>query len=238
MTNQNTNVEQAEIEKFAQHANQWWDAQGPLKTLHQVNPVRVDWISNYASLDNARLVDVGCGGGILSEALAKKGARVVGVDMAQESIEVAKRHAIECNLEIDYRVSTAETQAEDESCGFDVVVCMEMLEHVPDSESVIKSCAALVKSGGKVFFSTLNRHPKAFALSIVAAEYILNWIPKGTHSYKTFIKPSELAEKARRYGLNVVAISGIGYAPWQDKSAPFVLSENTDVNYMMVCEKL
>lgn len=236
--NDNTNVEPAEIDKFSQHAQQWWDVQGPLKTLHQVNPVRVDWISQFTPLKDVRLVDVGCGGGILSEALANQGARVVGVDMAGDSIEVARKHAQMGGLDIDYKISTAETLADSERSAFDVVVCMEMLEHVPSPESVIKSCAEMAKVGGKVFFSTLNRHPKAFALSIVAAEYLLNWIPKGTHSYKTFIKPSELAEHARRHGLEVVAVAGIGYAPWADKAAPFVLSENTDVNYMMVCEKV
>ena len=232
------NVTPAEIDKFSQHAQQWWDEQGPLKTLHQVNPVRLAWIMQHTPLVGVSLIDVGCGGGILSEALATQGADVMGLDMASDSIEVARLHAMDRNLNIDYRVDTAESMAQQKTCAFDVVTCMEMLEHVPDSQSVVNSCAAMVKSGGLVFFSTLNRHPKAFLLGIVAAEYVLNWIPKGTHHYKTFIKPSELAGHARAAGLEVIEMKGIAYQPWLNSSTPFVISDDTDVNYMMVCRKI
>lgn len=232
-----TNVTPAEIEKFSQHASQWWDVEGPLKTLHQVNPVRLAWIESFVALQGIEALDVGCGGGILTEALARSGALATGLDMATDSIEVARLHAGSENLCIDYRVETAEALAS-ESRQFDVVTCMEMLEHVPDPASVIKSCAGMVKSGGWVFFSTLNRHPKAFVLGVVAAEYLLNWIPKGTHDYKTFIKPSELARQARLNGLEVVAVSGIGYRPFGGSAEPFVLSDDASINYMMACRKV
>ena len=231
------NVTPAEIDKFSQHAQQWWDVQGPLKTLHQVNPVRLAWVMQHANLNDAVVIDVGCGGGILSEALAHQGGKVTGLDMAEDSIEVARLHALEHHLSIEYVVDTAESLAQQRPEAFDLVVCMEMLEHVPDPVSVINSCAALVKPGGRVFFSTLNRHPKAFLLGIVAAEYVLSWIPKGTHEYKTFIKPSELARYVRAAGLEVLEVKGIAYQPWRDRAAPFVLSDDTDVNYMMVCQK-
>ena len=232
------NVTAAEIDKFSQHAAGWWDEQGALKTLHQVNPVRMAWIAQYVDLSHKNVVDIGCGGGILTESLARAGAKAVGVDMAADSIEVARLHALSESLDIDYQIKTAEQLAVEQPAAYDVVTCMEMLEHVPEPASVIKSCAALVKSGGLVFFSTLNRHPAAFALGIVAAEYLLNWIPKGTHQYQNFIKPSELAQQARLAGLEIIAIKGIGYAPWRDKAYPFVLSGDARVNYMMVARKL
>ncbi|TDR30806.1 bifunctional 2-polyprenyl-6-hydroxyphenol methylase/3-demethylubiquinol 3-O-methyltransferase UbiG [Hydromonas duriensis] len=233
----NQNITPAEIEKFSQHAQQWWDENGPLKTLHQVNPVRLAWISEHINLQQARVIDVGCGGGILTEALARAGAHATGLDMAADSIEIAKLHALAHHLPITYHVNTAEQMAEEAAHTFDAVTCMEMLEHVPDPASVIQACAKMVKTGGTVFFSTLNRHPKALALGIVAAEYLLNWIPKGTHQYKTFIKPSELAQYARLAGLEVIDVRGIAYHPWRDKQAPFVTTHDTDVNYMMACRK-
>lgn len=231
------NVTPAEINKFSQHAQQWWDEQGPLKTLHQVNPVRLDWVMRHAHMAGAAVLDVGCGGGILSEALAHQGADVMGLDMAEDSIAVARLHAVEHGLKIDYVVDTAESLAQQKPAAFDCVTCMEMLEHVPDPVSVINSCAALVKSGGLVFFSTLNRHPKAFLLGVVAAEYVLHWIPKGTHDYKAFIKPSELAQYARAAGLEVLEVKGIAYQPWRNQATPFALSDDTGVNYMMACRK-
>lgn len=233
-----SNVASSEIDKFSQHASSWWDEQGPLKTLHQVNPVRLNWIRQLVDLNHQKVVDIGCGGGILTEALARSGAQATGVDMALDSIEVARLHALSESLQIDYQVKTAEQLAAEQPAAFDVVTCMEMLEHVPEPASVIRSCAQLVKSGGLVFFSTLNRHPVAFALGIVAAEHILNWIPKGTHQYKTFIKPSELAQQARQVGLEVIDIKGIGYAPWRDKVFPFTISDDTRINYMMVARKI
>ena len=233
-----TNVTNSEIDKFSQHASQWWDEHGPLKTLHQVNPVRLAWIAEHIDLSKQKIADIGCGGGILTEALAQAGAQATGVDMAADSIEVARLHAATNNLVIDYQLTTAEQLAVSVPASFDAIVCMEMLEHVPDPASVIKSCAALVKPGGHVFFSTLNRHPKAFLLGILGAEYLLGWIPKGTHQYQTFIKPAELAAIARSHGLEIIDVKGITYQPWRNREQPFAISADTDVNYMMACQKI
>lgn len=232
---QNTSAQ--EIEKFSQHAHEWWDEQGPLKTLHQINPTRMAWIAKHADLANAQTIDIGCGGGILSESLAKAGARVTGLDMASDSIEIARTHAQAAQLNIDYQISTAEAWAQAHPAEYEVVTCMELLEHVPDPASVIHAAAQLLAPGGVVFFSTINRNPKAWALTIGAAEYLLKWIPKGTHQYDTFIKPSELSAMARQSGLEVIALAGIGYQPWQSKSNPFVGTKDTSVNYMMACRK-
>ena len=232
---QNTSAQ--EIEKFSQHAHEWWDEQGPLKTLHQINPTRMAWIAKHVVLANAQTIDIGCGGGILSESLAKAGALVTGLDMASDSIEIARTHAQAAQLNIDYQISTAEAWAQAHPAEYEVVTCMELLEHVPDPASVIHAAAQLLAPGGVVFFSTINRNPKAWALTIGAAEYLLKWIPKGTHQYDTFIKPSELSAMARQSGLEVVALSGVGYQPWQSKSNPFVVTKDTSVNYMMACRK-
>lgn len=232
---QNTSAQ--EIEKFSQHAHEWWDEQGPLKTLHQINPTRMAWIAKHADLANAQTIDIGCGGGILSESLAKAGARVTGLDMASDSIEIARTHAQAAQLNIDYQISTAEAWAQAHPAEYEVVTCMELLEHVPDPASVIHAAAQLLAPGGVVFFSTINRNPKAWALTIGAAEYLLKWIPKGTHQYDTFIKPSELSAMARQSGLEVIALAGIGYQPWQSKSNPFVGTKDISVNYMMACRK-
>ena len=232
---QNTSAQ--EIEKFSQHAHEWWDEQGPLKTLHQINPTRMAWIAKHADLANAQTIDIGCGGGILSESLAKAGARVTGLDMASDSIEIARTHVQAAQLNIDYQISTAEAWAQTHPAEYEVVTCMELLEHVPDPASVIHAAAQLLAPGGVVFFSTINRNPKAWALTIGAAEYLLKWIPKGTHQYDTFIKPSELSAMARQSGLEVIALAGIGYQPWQSKSNPFVVTKDTSVNYMMACRK-
>lgn len=232
---QNTSAQ--EIEKFSQHAHEWWDEQGPLKTLHQINPTRMAWIAKHADLANAQTIDIGCGGGILSESLAKAGARVTGLDMASDSIEIARTHAQAAQLNIDYQISTAEAWAQAHPAEYEVVTCMELLEHVPDPASVIHAAAQLLAPGGVVFFSTINRNPKAWALTIGAAEHLLKWIPKGTHQYGTFIKPSELSAMARQSGLEVIALAGIGYQPWQSKSNPFVGTKDISVNYMMACRK-
>lgn len=232
-----SNVNAAEIEKFSNHASQWWDEQGPLKTLHQINPTRVRWIAQQASLAGVRTLDIGCGGGILSEALAREGAIVTALDMAEDSIEVARAHAKSNQLNIDYQAITAEAWAEAHPQSYQVVTCMELLEHVPDPASVIHASAQLLAPGGMVFYSTINRNPKAWALTIGAAEYVLKWIPKGTHQYDTFIKPSELSAMARQSGLEVVALAGVGYQPWKSKQYPFVVSSDTSVNYMMACRK-
>ena len=232
---QNTSAQ--EIEKFSQHAHEWWDEQGPLKTLHQINPTRMAWIAKHVVLANAKTIDIGCGGGILSESLAKAGALVTGLDMASDSIEIARTHAQAAQLNIDYQISTAEAWAQAHPAEYEVVTCMELLEHVPDPASVIHAAAQLLAPSGVVFFSTINRNPKAWALTIGAAEYLLKWIPKGTHQYDTFIKPSELSAMARQSGLEVIALAGIGYQPWQSKSNPFVVTKDTSVNYMMACRK-
>ena len=232
---QNTSAQ--EIEKFSQHAHEWWDEQGPLKTLHQINPTRMAWIAKHVVLANAKTIDIGCGGGILSESLAKAGARVTGLDMASDSIEIARTHAQAAQLNIDYQISTAEAWAQAHPAEYEVVTCMELLEHVPDPASVIHAAAQLLAPGGVVFFSTINRNPKAWALTIGAAEHLLKWIPKGTHQYDTFIKPSELSAMARQSGLEVIALAGVGYQPWKSKTNPFVATQDTSVNYMMACRK-
>ena len=233
----NTNVNAAEIEKFSNHASQWWDEQGPLKTLHQINPTRVRWIAQQVSLVGAKTLDIGCGGGILSEALAREGAQVTALDMAEDSIEIAREHAKMSQLDIDYQAVTAEAWAEKHPESYQVIACMELLEHVPDPASVIHASAQLLAPGGMVFYSTINRNAKAWALTIGAAEYVLKWIPKGTHQYDTFIKPSELSAMARQSGLEVVALAGVGYQPWKSKEYPFVQTRDTSVNYMMACRK-
>ncbi len=231
------NVSKQEIEKFSQHSSRWWDKEGPLKTLHQINPTRVAWIAQYAQLSNAQTIDIGCGGGILSEALAELGAHVTGLDMAADSIAVAKEHARLAQLSIDYQTTTVEEWAHSHTQQYSVVVCMEMLEHVPDPASVIHAAAQLLTHDGVAFFSTINRNPKSWALTIGAAEHLLRWIPVGTHQYDTFIKPSELSAMARQSGLEVMAIAGVGYQPWKSKEHPFIVTQDTDVNYMMVCRK-
>lgn len=232
-----SNVNAAEIEKFSQHAPEWWDEQRPLKTLHQINPTRVQWIVQQVSLAGAKTLDIGCGGGILSEALAREGAQVTALDMAEDSIEIAREHAQLSHLSIDYQAVTAEAWAEAHPESYQVITCMELLEHVPDPASVIHASAQLLAPGGMVFYSTINRNPKAWALTIGAAEYLLKWIPKGTHQYDTFIKPSELSAMARQSGLEVVALAGVGYQPWRSKEYPFVQIKDTSVNYMMACRK-
>jgi len=228
MTN-TENVHEHEIHKFGALADRWWDLDGEFKTLHAVNPLRIQFIRSFAELEGKRVVDVGCGGGILSEGLARARAEVVGIDLAEELLDVAKSHADESGIEVDYRRISAEALAEAEPGSFDIVTCMEMLEHVPDSASVVRACAKLVKPGGRVFFSTLNRKPKAYLLAIVGAEYLLNMIPKGTHDYATFIKPSELSRWAREAGLELLGMEGIAYNPI---TRQFNLSRDLDVNYL------
>jgi 2-polyprenyl-6-hydroxyphenyl methylase/3-demethylubiquinone-9 3-methyltransferase len=223
------NVHEHEIHKFGVLADRWWDLDGEFKTLHAVNPLRIQFIRSFAELEGKRVVDVGCGGGILSEGLARAGAQVVGIDLAEELLDIAKSHADESGIEADYRRISAEALAEAESGSFDIVTCMEMLEHVPDPASVVRACAKLVKPGGRVFFSTLNRKLKAYLLAIVGAEYLLNMIPKGTHDYATFIKPSELSRWAREAGLELLGMEGIAYNPI---TGQFTLSRDLDVNYL------
>ncbi|NYT57373.1 bifunctional 2-polyprenyl-6-hydroxyphenol methylase/3-demethylubiquinol 3-O-methyltransferase UbiG [Alcaligenaceae bacterium] len=225
------NVDQAEIEKFAALASRWWDPESEFKPLHAINPLRLNWIIQQAgSLAGKSVLDVGCGGGILAESMAQAGAQVTGIDLAQQSLTVAKLHGLESGVAVDYQTISAEDMAAQRPAQFDIVTCMEMLEHVPDPGSVVQACASLVKPGGHVFFSTLNRNPKSFLFAIVGAEYLLRMLPKGTHSYENFIKPSELAASARQAGLTVSQLSGMEYNPVTDH---YKLSNDTSVNYLM-----
>lgn len=228
------NVHEHEIHKFGSQAERWWDPNGEFKTLHQVNPLRLDFISRHAGLQGKRVVDVGCGGGILTEGLSRYGADALGIDLSNDLIDMADLHGLESGVKAHYRVISAEELALESVEGFDHVTCMEMLEHVPDPASVIRSCATLVKPGGMVFFSTLNRVPKAYLLAIVAAEYLMKMVPQGTHDYKTFIKPAELGQMAREAGLDLVDMAGISYNPF---SKSFSLSQDIDVNYLMAFTK-
>jgi 2-polyprenyl-6-hydroxyphenyl methylase/3-demethylubiquinone-9 3-methyltransferase len=228
------NVDLHEIHKFGSMAERWWDSQGEFKTLHDINPLRIRFIQDYADIANKRIVDVGCGGGILSEGLAKQGAEVLGIDLSEELVDMAELHSLESGVSAQYRKVSAEALAEEQAEGFDHVVCMEMLEHVPQPGSIIQACARLVKPGGRVFFSTLNRKPKAYLLAIVAAEHILKMLPKGTHDYKTFIKPSELSQSARASGLELLGMVGIEYNPF---SKQFSLGKDIDVNYIAAFQK-
>jgi 2-polyprenyl-6-hydroxyphenyl methylase/3-demethylubiquinone-9 3-methyltransferase len=229
-----SNVDHNELAKFDALAASWWDEEGQSKPLHDLNPIRLAYIQSKTQLADHKVIDVGCGGGILSEALAKQSAEVTGIDMGEMALNIAKLHALESNLSINYQLSTAEAMAENQPASFDALTCMEMLEHVPDPTAVIQACADMVKPGGDVFFSTLNRHPKAYLLAVIGAEYIANMLPKGTHDYKRFIKPSELARWCRAAGLEVEDISGMSYNPL---SKEFRLGDDVKVNYLVHCRK-
>lgn len=230
-----TNVDQAELEKFSALAARWWDPESEFKPLHAINPLRLDWIQEQSgSLSGKRVLDVGCGGGILSESMAALGASVTGIDLAEKSLKVARLHGLESGVKVDYRAVPVETLAEEDPGKFDVVTCMEMLEHVPDPGSVVRACSALVKPGGWVFFSTLNRNLKSFAFAIVGAEYVLGLLPRGTHAYENFITPSELALATRQAGLDSVALHGMTYNPI---TKIYALTPDTSVNYLMATRK-
>ena len=230
-----TNVDPAELAKFSELAHRWWDTESEFKPLHQINPLRLAWIQTLAPLSGKRVVDIGCGGGILSDAMARQGAQVLGADLAVKSLKVAQLHALEAGTQgVQYREISAEDLAQEQAGQYDVVTCMEMLEHVPDPSSVVKACSALVKPGGWVFFSTLNRNPKSFLFAVVGAEYILNLLPKGTHEYARMIKPSELADWVRANGLNVMHMKGMTYNPF---TRHYALGTDTDVNYLMATQK-
>ncbi|MRX28353.1 bifunctional 2-polyprenyl-6-hydroxyphenol methylase/3-demethylubiquinol 3-O-methyltransferase UbiG [Kangiella sp. HZ709] len=227
------NVDQHEISKFEQMASRWWDKEGDFKPLHDINPLRLNFILDHANgLAGKKVLDIGCGGGILTESMAKEDAEVIGIDMGEMPLEVAKLHLLESKLSVDYQKSTAEEFAEKHAGQFDVVTCLEMLEHVPDPESIIKACHKLVKPDGHVFFSTINRNPKSFLFAIVGAEYILNMLPKGTHDFKKFIRPSELESWARPNGLSFKNMIGMHYNPITKK---YWLGDNVDVNYIVHC---
>lgn len=223
------NVHPHEINKFGALAERWWDPAGEFKTLHAVNPLRLQFIRAHTPLAAKKIVDVGCGGGILSEALAAAGAEVLGIDLGEELLSVADLHGLESGIQVTYAKISVETLSAQQPAAFDVVTCMEMLEHVPDPVSVVRACSKLVKPGGAVFFSTLNRNLKAYLLAIVGAEYLLNMIPKGTHDYATFIRPSELTRWAREAGLELLSMEGISYNPL---SGQFSLGSDLSVNYL------
>lgn len=223
------NVDPAEIAKFEELANRWWDTQGEFKPLHEINPLRLQYIDQRTGLSGKKVLDVGCGGGILAESMARSGADVIGIDMGKAPLTVAKLHAMEAEIDLHYRQVTVEELAEEMPGQFDSVTCMEMLEHVPDPASIIKACHKLVKPGGDVFMSTINRNPKAFMFAVVGAEYLLQMLPKGTHDYKKFIKPSELSQWAREADLELKDISGLSYNPL---TKAYKVSNDVSVNYM------
>ena len=230
-----TNVDPAELAKFSDLAHRWWDVNSEFRPLHQINPLRLDWIQSMVALKDKQVLDVGCGGGILSDAMARAGAHVTGIDLATKSLKVAQLHALETQTpNVSYREVSAEALAAEQPACFDVVTCMEMLEHVPDPASVVQACATLVKPGGWVFFSTLNRNPQSFLFAIVGAEYVLNLLPKGTHEYAKFIRPSELAAFCRDAGLQTQASRGLQYNPLTQR---YWLDANTRVNYMLATQR-
>ncbi|MCK2183191.1 bifunctional 2-polyprenyl-6-hydroxyphenol methylase/3-demethylubiquinol 3-O-methyltransferase UbiG [Halomonas getboli] len=229
------NVDAAEIAKFEALAHRWWDTDGEFKPLHEINPLRLDFIDARAGLAGHRVIDVGCGGGILAEAMAHRGAEVTGIDLGEAPLAVARLHAEETGASVDYRQISVEAMAEAHAGEFDVVTCLEMLEHVPDPASVIRACARLVKPGGQVFFSTINRNPKAYALAVVGAEYLLRMLPRGTHDYAKFIRPSELAGWCREAGLTVCEQSGLTYQPLTRRYR--LSATDVSVNYLMHCRR-
>ena len=229
-----SNVSQAELDKFNSLASRWWDPQGPQKALHALNPARLRYVADRVALRDATVLDVGCGGGLLSEALAAEGARVTAIDLAPDLLKVARLHGLESGVQVDYRQQSVESLAAERPGSFDAITCMELLEHVPDPVSVVAACATLLKPGGRLFLSTLNRTPVAFALAIVGAEYVARMLPKGTHRYRDFIRPSELAGWLRGQGLQLEDVSGLAYAPWRDAAR---LSRRTDVNYLACARK-
>ena len=232
--NNTTNTDPAELNKFSALAHRWWDAKGEFRPLHDINPLRLDWIESVVALKGIKAADIGCGGGLVSEGLATRGAVVTGVDMADKPLAVAKLHALEAGVTVDYQQMTAETLAAQRPAAFDVVTCLEMLEHVPDPASVVAACAAMAKPGAPLFFSTLNRNPLAYITAVVGAEYVLNLLPRGTHDYAKFITPDELARMARAAGLRVERIRGMSYNPFSHVAS---WTAKPLVNYAMLCYK-
>ena len=229
-----SNVDQSEIDKFSALAHRWWDPTSEFKPLHAINPLRLGWIESITTLAGKKVLDVGCGGGILAESLSKAGGIVTGIDLSNKALKVAELHQLESNTSVQYRSISAEDLAKQEPENYDVVTCMEMLEHVPDPSSVVQACATLCKPGGSIFFSTLNRNPKSYLFAIIGAEYILKLLPKGTHEYDKFIKPSELAGFTRQAGLELLEIKGMTYNPL---TQIYRLGSDTDVNYMIATRK-
>lgn len=227
------NADPQELAKFGELAHRWWDTEGEFRPLHQINPLRLDWIDAQARLSGKTVLDVGCGGGILAESMARRGAEVLGIDLSIKPLRVAQLHAMESGVEhLSYREAAVETLAAELPGHFDAITCMEMLEHVPDPSSVVAACAALVKPGGWVFFSTLNRNPKSWLMAVVGAEYVLELLPKGTHEYQRFIRPSELGRWCRDAGLDAQGFKGMGYNPFTQR---YRLTDDTSVNYLLAC---
>ena len=229
-----SNVDPIELEKFSQLAHKWWDPNSEFKPLHDINPLRLDYVDRHAGLAGKTVLDVGCGGGILAESMAALNANVSAIDLSDKALQVAKLHLLETGRHVNYRHISVEDLAAEQPGHFDIVTCMEMLEHVPKPESVIAACAKLVRPGGWVFFSTINRNPKAYLLAVLGAEYLLSLLPRGTHDYARFIKPSELAQSCRNAGLNLVELSGMSYSPI---SKAYTLNHDTSVNYLAACRR-
>ena len=230
----NPNVDPLEIDKFSALAHRWWDPSSEFKPLHEINPLRLNYIDAAAGLAGKHVLDVGCGGGILSESMAARGAEVVGIDLSEKALKVAKLHLLESGIKVDYRLIAVEQLSQVSPQHFDVITCMELLEHVPNPASAVKACAELLKPGGRVFFSTINRNPKAYLFAVIGAEYLLKLLPRGTHDYAKFIKPSELARYCRDAGLTVETLIGMTYNPFTQR---YKLEQNTDVNYIISCKR-
>lgn len=228
------NVDQSEIAKFSALAHRWWDPNSEFKPLHAINPLRLSWMKSFVNFEDKKVVDIGCGGGILAESLAQSGADTTGIDLSEKALKVAELHALEVGANLTYRAISAEDLAQEQAEQYDVVTCMEMLEHVPDPASVVRACATLCKPGGILFFSTLNRNPKSYLFAIIGAEYVLRLLPKGTHEYAKFIKPSELVHFTRAAGLEMLGMKGLGYNPI---TQVYSLNDNVDVNYMIAVRK-
>ncbi|MES2901638.1 MAG: bifunctional 2-polyprenyl-6-hydroxyphenol methylase/3-demethylubiquinol 3-O-methyltransferase UbiG [Pseudomonadota bacterium] len=228
------NADPLEIQKFSELAHRWWDPTSEFRPLHDINPLRLEWINARAPLAGKKVIDIGCGGGILTESMARKGADVTGIDLSEKALKVADLHGLESGVQVRYKHIAAEAMALEEAGQYDVVTCMEMLEHVPDPASIVKAAATLVKPGGKVFFSTINRNPKAYLFAIVGAEYMLRMLPKGTHDYAKFLTPAELSQFVRDAGLQVDSLKGLTYNPL---TKIYALNQDTDVNYMVACSR-
>ena len=228
------NADPLELKKFSDLAHQWWDPTSEFRPLHEINPLRLEWINSRAPLAGKTVIDIGCGGGILAESMARKGAHVTGIDLSEKALKVADLHSLESGVQVRYELIAAEDMAEREAGRFDIVTCMEMLEHVPDPAAIVAACAKLVKPGGKVFFSTINRNPKAYLHAILGAEYLLRLLPKGTHDYAKFITPAELSQFARRADLTVDTLRGMSFNPL---TKIYALNHDTSVNYLLACTK-
>jgi 2-polyprenyl-6-hydroxyphenyl methylase/3-demethylubiquinone-9 3-methyltransferase len=231
---QSMNADPLELQKFSDLAHRWWDPTSEFRPLHEINPLRLEWINARAPLAGKTIVDVGCGGGILAESMARKGGNVTGIDLSEKALKVADLHSLESGVQVRYELIAAENLAAREPARYDIVTCMEMLEHVPDPAAIVRACATLVKPGGHVFFSTLNRNPKAYLFAVIGAEYLLRMLPRGTHDYEKFITPAELAQFIRSAGMDVDSLKGMSYNPL---TKMYSLNQDTSVNYLVACTR-